>query len=159
MGDWSQWDIPDCSGRLDGMDEKIISIIRNGTWSHRLLLLDHVPGHSESILILIHYSFKILLPSGSPTLIVNSTLVPHPLALYKQIFWQLVVFFRWHMDRRVLMMEMNWPQHKWRIHLHWSGLLMMTLTTCCAWQVHKQFWWFISTVCEVSEVVVGILLL
>jgi hypothetical protein len=36
------------------------------------------------------------------------------------------------------MMEMNWPQHKWRIHLHWSGLLMMTHTTCCAWQVYKQ---------------------
>jgi len=39
------------------MDEKIIYVIRNGTRPHRLLLLDRVPGHSESILIFIQYSF------------------------------------------------------------------------------------------------------
>lgn len=128
------------------MDEKIISIIRNGTQSHRLLLFDHVLGHSEFILVLIQYSCKIavnvILPSGSRAWITNSTLAPHALAVYKQSFWQ-VVCFRWRMDRWVLTMEMNWPQHKWRIHLHWSGLLTTTRTTCCAWQVHRQFWFHI----------------
>ena len=147
VGDWSQWDIPDYSRRLDRMNEEVIPIIRSGTRSHRLQLLDCVLGHSEAILILIPYSFKILviviLPSGSPAWITNSTLAPHLLAVYKRSLWQ-VVFFRWLTDRWMLMMEMNWPQHKWRIHLHCSGLLMMTLTTCCAWQVHKQLWFHVQ---------------
>jgi hypothetical protein len=42
------------------VDEKVIPIIRNGTWSHSPLILDCVLGHNGSILILIQYSFKIL---------------------------------------------------------------------------------------------------
>lgn len=160
VDDSSQWNIPDCSGRLDGMDEKIISIIRNGTRSHRLLLLDCVPGHSESIVILIQYSCKILvnvtLPSGSPTWITNSTLAPHSLRCID-------VSGMWCFSGDVRIAECR--RWKW-IDPNTSEGSTYTEVGCWWWlvlpAVHDRYtssFGFISTVCDVSEVVLGILLL
>lgn len=66
------------------MNEEIIPIIRSGTWSHRLQLLGRVLGHSESILILIPYSFKILVNVILRLDLLFELQIPHWLLIHWQ---------------------------------------------------------------------------